>query len=404
MASAAAAAPTMPLLRLRLLSSLTLIAAFTPPVCPPRPATVARSRSAMLLSSEPLEKALDEEEVRSERFGARPPLVSLLSPAKVNLFLRVVRRRGGDEEYAGYHELASLFQTVSLFDTLEFWTEPPDESAPVCSMEVSETSRGRENIPTDGSNLVMRAMKLFAERTKVEHRLHCRLHKEIPSQAGMGGGSSDAATALHAANRLAGFPVTQDELIKWGGELGSDVSFFLSRGSAYCTGRGEIIDFRDPLPPTAVYLVKPSAGLSTPRVFKQLGLKPGDTVPGRNPLDLLDDFESPLGVYEAEYVNDLETPAFKLLPMLKELRDDLSQLGFQAVMMSGSGTTIFCIGPPFAEVTDTWQGELKQKYDVEIFEELFCRRLDDEKLWYAEQPEGAELTNIQEPVDIWRSY
>ena len=83
--------------------------------------------------------------------------------------------------------------------------------------------------------------------------------------AGLGSGSSDAATALHAANRLAGFPVSQDELIRWGADLGSDVGFFLSRGTAYCTGRGEIVEARKPLAPCAVYLIKPTAGCSTPK-------------------------------------------------------------------------------------------------------------------------------------------
>ena len=108
-------------------------------------------------------------------------------------------------------------------------------------------------------------------------RIHCRLHKAIPAQGGLGGGSCDAATALFGANRLAGYPVSQETLIEWGGELGSDVSFFFSQGSAYCTGRGEIITpLERPLAPTACYLIKPAVGCSTPAVFKELGLQPGE--------------------------------------------------------------------------------------------------------------------------------
>ena len=80
--------------------------------------------------------------------------------------------------------------------------------------------------------------------------------------------------------------------------------------------------------------------------------------------------------------------------MLKELRDDLSKFGFRAVMMSGSGSTIFAVGVPNGDALDTWQDEVQAKYDVEIYEELFCRRLADEKLWYTEQPPGAKLTDI----------
>ena len=82
------------------------------------------------------------------------------------------------------------------------------------------------------------------------------------------------------------------------------------------------------------------------------------------------------------------------MPKLKELRDDLSKFGFRAVMMSGSGSTIFAVGVPNGDALDTWQDEVQAKYDVEIYEELFCRRLADEKLWYTEQPPGAKLTDI----------
>ena len=88
------------------------------------------------------------------------------------------------------------------------------------------------------------------------------------------------------------------------------------------------------------------------------------------------EFES--DVCSATYINDLEPPAFAVLPELEQLRDDLVEFGFHAVMMSGSGSTIFCMGLPRDEVIDTWKNRLQAKYEVEIFEEKFCRRLDDE--------------------------
>ena len=99
-------------------------------------------------------------------------------------------------------------------------------------------------------------------------------------------------------------------------------------------------------------------------------------------------------MYDATYINDLETPAFAVMPMLQELRDDLARFGFKVVMMSGSGSSIFCLGMPFGEAVDTWRDELQAKYDVEIFEEMFCRRYDDERLWYTEQPADAKLVNL----------
>jgi len=337
--------------------------------------TASAARHPALLASA---EAVSTAPAPSEMMGDAKPDLTLVSPAKVNMFLRIVKRRDD-----GYHELASLFQTVSLFDTLDFWATPLDaDKGTTCSMEVDERSVNAELIPTDETNLVMRALALFAERTDAEQRVHCRLLKRIPAQAGLGGGSSDAATALHAANRLAGFPASQEELIRWGGELGSDVSFFLSRGTAYCTGRGELVEFRDPLPAAVTYLIKPDVGLSTPKVFGALGLSAGQELDGPHPQGLLDKFEA--SVYDLDgYVNDLEPPAFELLPMLRDLRDELRKLGFKAVMMSGSGTTFFCIGEP-ALATPGWQAELQEMFPVEVYAEKFCQRPEDEALWYNE--------------------
>ena len=314
----------------------------------------------------------------SEVYGDKAPALSLSAPCKINLFLRIVRKRED-----GFHELASLFQTVSLMDTLDFWEEPPDEAEPLCSMEVSRDSFGREGIPTDESNLVMRALQLFADKTGEKRRIHCRLHKAVPAQAGLGGGSGDCATALFAANKLAGFPATEQQLIEWSGELGSDISFFFSRGSAYCTGRGEIIEPVSPLPATALYLVKPDYGCSTPEVFKALGLKPGESLDGPEPREMLDAFAKGDTVVGAPYLNDLEPPAFAVAPQLKALRDDLGSYGFSHVLMSGSGSTIFCVGEPSDDAKATWQEELRAKHSgVEIYEQAFCGRPDDEQVWY----------------------
>lgn len=341
---------------------------------PPLPLT-ARQRSSHR-HSRPLAEAAAA--VDSELMGSTPPSLSLLAPAKVNLFLRILRRRED-----GFHELSSLFQAVSLMDRLDFWQLPEDAEAPLCSMEVTPDSLGAELIPTDESNLVMRALQIFAERAGEGRRVHCRLHKAVPAQGGLGGGSADAATALHAANRLAGFPVTEAELIEWGGELGSDVGFFLSRGTALCTGRGELIAPLPPLPPAPVYLVKPEEGLSTPAVYGALGLKPDESLAGAEPDDLLRQFQS--DVASATYVNDLEAPAYAVMPRLQELRDQLRSYGFAAVMMSGSGSTIFCVGQPSAEATAVWQEEVRREYSAAIFEQTFCSRPADEKLWYGEE-------------------
>ncbi|MBT7461660.1 MAG: 4-(cytidine 5'-diphospho)-2-C-methyl-D-erythritol kinase, partial [Waddliaceae bacterium] len=159
-------------------------------------------------------------------------MLKLSSPAKVNLFLKVVRRRDD-----GFHDIVSLFQTISLEDRLTFSFSEKDKVS--CS---------DPSIPTDGRNLVNKARDLFRKKTGTDATFDIAIEKNIPAEAGLGGGSSNAATTLWALNTLAGNPATHDELREWASELGSDVAFFLSHGTALCTGRGEKIKELPPLP------------------------------------------------------------------------------------------------------------------------------------------------------------
>lgn len=165
----------------------------------------------------------------------------------------------------------------------------------------------------------------------------------MPTGAGLGGGSGNAATALWAANQLAGRPATEEQLLAWSGEIGSDISVFFSTGAAYCTGRGEVV--RNEVPPlsleTRMVLVKPPEGLPTPTVFKALNLA---TRSSADPEALLLQLAHS-GCSAAACVNDLEAPAFAVLPSLAQLKQRLLDTGrYQAVFMSGSGSTIVCVG------------------------------------------------------------
>lgn len=178
-------------------------------------------------------------------------------------------------------------------------------------------------VPTDGSNLVIKALDKFRERTGVDTRFRIRLEKKIPHQAGLGGGSGNAATALWAANVLSGRPCTLEELAEFGAEFGSDISFFLSNGTAYCTGRGEKLEELPRLAPQTLYIVKPEEGLSTAQVFKNLDI---NECSDKDPRELLEKMQK--GVIFADFVNDLEVPSFKLMPRLGELKEKLYQAGF----------------------------------------------------------------------------
>jgi len=264
------------------------------------------------------------------RIHANPSsTLSFFSPSKINLFLRILSKRPD-----GFHELASLFQTLDFGDTLHL--TPHDKP-----MDLLECST--KGVPTDGSNLVLRALKLMREKTGSRRHFHVILEKNVPAQAGLGGGSGNAATAMWAANSLLEDPAPLHQLVEWSAEIGSDVSFFLSRGTAYCTGRGEILAEGSALPAARLLILKPKIGLSTPAVFRALDLEGCSKV---DPAELRDEFlrEGAAGVDPDRFVNDLEDPAFTVLPELGELKDEFARVAkSKRVMMSGSGTSLFCI-------------------------------------------------------------
>jgi 4-diphosphocytidyl-2-C-methyl-D-erythritol kinase len=233
----------------------------------------------------------------------------LFSPAKLNLFFRVLGKR-----VDGYHEIASLFQAINLGDFLTFDIIKGEDRL-VCS---------DSSLPCDESNLVFRALRLFREKTKESFGLRVFLEKRIPIEAGLGGGSSNAATTLSALNALRKTSIEEKQLQCWGAELGSDVPFFFSRGTAYCTGRGEIVTEISRVPPLSGWIARPlHKGLSTALVYQK---------------------HTPQVSHDAPFFNDLEPAAFALMPQLLQLKKELRDFGFDQVSMTGSGSAFFCLG------------------------------------------------------------
>lgn len=236
--------------------------------------------------------------------------LTLSSPAKVNLFLRILGKRSD-----GYHALASLFHTIDLADTLTLTLSKEDSLT--CTIPALVQN-----------NLIWNALDLFRRMTGLSCKVSIHLEKRIPLQAGLGGGSSNAAAALKGLNQLFGYPVSSEELHQRSAEIGSDVPFFFSKtGTAYCTGRGEIV--RDvPRIKENYKIYKPKEGLSTPAVYKALDLSECSK---EDPEILLEGFLNG----RPAYINDLERPAFKLMPSLATLKQKLNGT------MSGSGTAFF---------------------------------------------------------------
>ncbi|MCH9609141.1 MAG: 4-diphosphocytidyl-2-C-methyl-D-erythritol kinase [Chlamydiales bacterium] len=269
--------------------------------------------------------------------------MKLFSPAKVNLFLRILRRRED-----GFHEIASLFQAIDLGDTLflelsscdQFTTNSPD-------------------IPLGPSNLVFKALKLFREKTALSTPVKIHLEKKIPTEAGLGGGSSNAATTLWGLNALHDFPLSEKELQLWSAELGSDVPFFFSSGTAYCQGRGEQIKNLKPLSLQPFWLFKPPSGLSTQQIYQALDLKMCSTV---DPEELLASFYLDKPIYH----NDLESPAFLQDGALARLKSTFEE-AYANVVMTGSGTAFVCTQQhtPLAFDGWSWQGTSKERREGE---------------------------------------
>lgn len=226
--------------------------------------------------------------------------------AKINWSLRITGRRAD-----GYHDLETLFQTISLHDTLTF--TPAERLSLTCD---------DPTIPTDDTNLVLRAAKLAGAPPIAIH-----LQKRIPAGGGLGGGSSDAAATLIALN------AASPELAL---QLGSDVPFFLVGGTAYATGRGEVLMPLQRAAPIPLLLLLPEERVLTAEAYRMvrtysppIGVERYRTMVED---DLLD--------HAAELVNDFEEPVFARLPRLRNLKSRLIDAGAAWAAMSGSGSTI----------------------------------------------------------------
>ncbi|CAH8327369.1 unnamed protein product [Eruca vesicaria subsp. sativa] len=305
--------------------------------------------------------------------------LKLFSPCKINVFLRITSKRKD-----GFHDLASLFHVISLGDTIKFSLSP--------SKSKDRLSTNVSGVPVDARNLIIKALNLYRKKTGSNKFFWIHLDKKVPTGAGLGGGSSNAATALWAANQLNGGLVSEKELQDWSIEIGSDIPFFFSHGAAYCTGRGEIVqDFPSPFPfDLPMVLIKPREACSTAEVYKRLRLDQTSKV---DPLTLLGNITNN-GVSQSICVNDLELPAFQVLPSLKRLKQRVIASGrgeYDAVFMSGSGSTIVGIGSPDPPQFIYDDEEYK---NVFLSEANFMTREANE--WYKEPASATAATSSSE--------
>ena len=275
------------------------------------------------------------------------------APAKINLFFEV---RGKRSDH--FHEIVSVAVPIRLFDTLTF--KATDD--PLIQFECV----GDKEIPLDDTNLVVRAVKLIQQRFNIRHGAAIQLTKRIPSQAGLGGGSSDAVAALRLACRSWNLDIPDFELLPIAAEIGSDCPIFFYDSPTLSKGRGEQIQPLPPIPPLWFVLLKPPEGLSTSNVYVEcMPLHDGQF---RQPDGLIATLSN--GNVQAigkHLFNRLEVPAQKLWHRFGEVKDQLLSVGCLAVQMSGSGTAFFglCENETHAkEIYHLLQGRLTGEYEL----------------------------------------
>jgi 4-diphosphocytidyl-2-C-methyl-D-erythritol kinase len=262
--------------------------------------------------------------------------VVVRAPAKLNLFFELLARRAD-----GFHEIETLMVPIDLFDSL---AAAPLESSRIelaCHWATAG-SDGSElgELPPPEKNLAYRAVALLRHRAGIDRGIALTLTKRIPSLAGLGGGSSDAAAALVAANEVWQLNYSRDRLAEVAAELGSDIPFFIYGGAAVCRGRGEQIQ---PLTqPLALHfvVVRPPVGLSTAAVYRssEVAAQPRRVEPLIAALRTGDGRKLPELIH-----NQLEGAADRLSPWIETVRSALAGQGCLATQMSGSGTSYFGI-------------------------------------------------------------
>ena len=257
--------------------------------------------------------------------------------AKINLCLDVLSRRPN-----GYHDVEMVMTNIDIADVLEIRELEEKKISLICN---------NKDLATDENNLIYKAIVLLQKETKRDFGVEVRLEKNIPMEAGMAGGSADAAATLKAVNELFQLDISTDRLLELGACLGADIPFCIMGGTALAEGIGEKLTKLKPVPKLKLLIAKPKAGLSTRSVYENLdidninktGFKHKDV---REMVSIIesDEADDIKTLQIAKALNNiLEVPSLRLLPLIAEIKQIMNDNNCLGSLMSGSGTAIFGI-------------------------------------------------------------
>ncbi|ANA80216.1 4-diphosphocytidyl-2C-methyl-D-erythritol kinase [Paenibacillus vortex V453] len=263
------------------------------------------------------------------------------APAKINLMLDVLHKRPD-----GFHEVEMVMTMIDLADRLEMSEQRRDT--------IIITSQAGY-IPLDEKNLAFQAARLIKERYDVKKGVHIHLDKKIPVAAGLAGGSSDAAATLRGLNRLWELNIPQQELLALGAELGSDVPFCVTGGTALATGRGEVLTPIPNPPQCWVIVAKPPINVSTAEVYGRLRSEQIQHHPSAERMvEALS--QGSFQLMCQSLGNVLEEVTLKMHPEVQQLKEGMLKLGADGALMSGSGPTVFGLVSKESKVARIYNG------------------------------------------------
>jgi 4-diphosphocytidyl-2-C-methyl-D-erythritol kinase len=247
--------------------------------------------------------------------------IKLQAPAKINYLLDVIRKRSDN-----YHDLRMVMQRIALSDEIEISLSDTPGIRVYCD---------RQDVPDGPANIAWRAADALLATTEIKTGIDIFIVKKVPMAAGLGGGSSDAATVLMGLNDLLNLKLTDEKLMSVGVKLGADVPFFIFKKTALAEGIGDQLTAVEGLPAVWIVLVNPNIHVSTAWVYQNLQLT------NKSNEDKLPKFSGNIQDVCSLLSNDLESVTIGRFPVIQEIKDILMANGAQGVLMSGSGPTVF---------------------------------------------------------------